>query len=410
MIRSLSRSLSTLAFALFSLLIMVSGVYAGGFTPPALEEFSAFRTADCGDPARWVESGRKLLQVHPQLVPAVVSRLEPFLDQSLKRELAQGQGVKPFDPAVDFNLVRATFKGLSCMGMALADQGRHSEALACIRSAVKLSIAVTRVSFGGPVSLINQMIGIAGINTSMLAVHRYIYQYAPDDQTIIALAREVDRLRKLKAPFAFSIEYEHKNMLKLIEHLKNDPSLIKRKKPLADSMVKQIKAYYDADVWKVFKKTMELSQQPFHQTDAGFKELKKEVDILIASTDVPWYKAWWDPAWAISRILVSICVPNFERAVHHDVRSDTLLAATGIAAGARLFQLRNRFWPETESDLPVISGLSYPADACSGQPWVFQRKGRGLRLYSTGWNRQDDGGKMEDKADDFNIFDAWGEK
>lgn len=401
-------------FRLLALLLLIlplifpSTLPADSFLPPSLTGIEVFRQYEYHDQEKWKRCGVQLLREHPTLPGWVRDSLEVTLDEVLKRPLVQDPDVEPLGPCTDFSLIRSACKGLGRLALALADAGRDDEARTCLRAGLKLAVAVGRTSFGGRVSLINQMVSMAGINATANESCRYLSRFAPNAAAVLDLVHCLERMRSLRAPLSFALEYEHGNMLRLMSNLHKDPSLLGPDYRLTEAMVRRIVEYYDGDVGPLFRRYSELSRQPYPEVAEKIRMLEDELNLLTSRTKIPWYQnlweSWWDPARAISRILIDIAVPNFGGAARYDRRTEALLAGSIVAAGCRLFHLEHGYWPMSLSELPVIEGLEYPADPVSGRPWIFQRKEKGVRLYSSGDNGRDDGGKTNDGADDILIL------
>ena len=82
--------------------------------------------------------------------------------------------------------------------------------------------------------------------------------------------------------------------------------------------------------------------------------------------------------------------PSFFAMAFH---SETSLRLARLACFLERYRIRNGRYPENLSDIPDLpSGLDQ--EIVVDRPFVYRREGDSYRLYSVGWNRTDEGGKL----------------
>ena len=117
------------------------------------------------------------------------------------------------------------------------------------------------------------------------------------------------------------------------------------------------------------------------------------------SEDVPWYfrlTGFWEGG-AYGTVFLK----------NAQLEAMFLAARTGLAC--RLYQSRNRSYPESLEVLVPDILPEVPIDPFTGKPFVYRREGEGFIVYSLGSNEKDDGGRstymitqlVMDKDDDW---------
>ncbi len=105
--------------------------------------------------------------------------------------------------------------------------------------------------------------------------------------------------------------------------------------------------------------------------------------------------SWWK-VWPFYRHLLSydalaaVCSPHSFCAV---LRSETNFRLARLACFLERYRIHNGHYPDNLKDLPDLPpGLDQ--EIMVDRPFVYRREGDSYRLYSVGWNRTDEGGKL----------------
>jgi hypothetical protein len=94
------------------------------------------------------------------------------------------------------------------------------------------------------------------------------------------------------------------------------------------------------------------------------------------------------------RILASIAVPNFLKAIQTTAHNQTIVNEAQIVCALERYKLANGYYPETLDALAPQFIEKIPHDIIGGQPLHYRRTDDGkFLLYSVGWNETDDGGQ-----------------
>jgi hypothetical protein len=86
--------------------------------------------------------------------------------------------------------------------------------------------------------------------------------------------------------------------------------------------------------------------------------------------------------------------PSVSGAVAKSARLQTYVDAARVACALERYRLANGQFPETLDVLASHLIGSVPNDVMDGQPLRYLRTANGYILYSIGWNKTDDGGKL----------------
>jgi hypothetical protein len=93
-------------------------------------------------------------------------------------------------------------------------------------------------------------------------------------------------------------------------------------------------------------------------------------------------------------ILALQLFPSVSGAVAKSARLQTYVDAARVACALERYRLANGQFPETLDVLASHLIGSVPNDVMDGQPLRYLRTANGYILYSIGWNKTDDGGKL----------------
>lgn len=104
------------------------------------------------------------------------------------------------------------------------------------------------------------------------------------------------------------------------------------------------------------------------------------------------------------RILASIAVPNFVKAIQTTVHNQTMVNEAQIVCALERYRLAHGEYPDTLDALAPQFIETLPHDIIGGQPLHYRRTDDGkFLLYSVGWNETDNGG--QDGGTDFTKGD-----
>jgi hypothetical protein len=97
-----------------------------------------------------------------------------------------------------------------------------------------------------------------------------------------------------------------------------------------------------------------------------------------------------------SGFLVRMLEPAMEKVAMAHLRDQTFLRAAQVAVASERFRIRHERWPQSPAELEK-SGLiaKAPADPYDGAPLRFRRWPQGVAAYGVGFDRTDDGGKID---------------
>jgi hypothetical protein len=91
--------------------------------------------------------------------------------------------------------------------------------------------------------------------------------------------------------------------------------------------------------------------------------------------------------------LVAIALPNYLKVMQTMARNQVLVDEARLACALERYRLANRQYPEALDALMPHFIEKPPHDLIGGKAFKYRRgDGEGYRLYSIGWNEQDDGG------------------
>jgi len=144
---------------------------------------------------------------------------------------------------------------------------------------------------------------------------------------------------------------------------------------LPDRTIKaEITAYYDgvADAAKL---------PPWRGLDAAEK---LQQTIAGKGGDAPEISEW--------NVFVRMVIPAVSRFAEQHVNSLAQLDALRIAVALRRYGVAHARWPERLENLEPAWLKNLPPDPFTGNPYNYERKGDGWRLWSVGRNRKDDRG------------------
>jgi hypothetical protein len=96
-------------------------------------------------------------------------------------------------------------------------------------------------------------------------------------------------------------------------------------------------------------------------------------------------------------LVLQILLPAIDKAIQSSDQWATDRAATEAMVAIERFRARTGAYPNALSDLLPAELASEPLDAWSGSALAYRREGEGYRLYSTGLDGKDDGGKADPK-------------
>lgn len=355
--------------------------------------------------ADWMDTCPQFLVAHPQTVGLVVQTLEPALDELLRQPLPSLEAAADLTPKPRLNSWRAAMIALSGLGMHLAGNRNWPEASACLRSSLKIAVALTRSDSGDTSGMLQQMVAFGGLNATLRAIHRVIQQWTETPEQVMDLVHATEQAWQLKAPYSFALNQEYRSTLGLIRSLTRDATILDSPEPFSSSTVERAIQYFEPDVREYFSRAEELSHHPWYRNREKWNRHSGDLREFQNGMEVSRFSAWWNPAWALSRRLIRAFILDFERAFRQHVRTDSLLAGTAVAGSARIHFLEHGKWPESLSQVKAVITTHLPTDPCTGKPWVWKLRNNQPLLYSVGWNGLDEEGADEDAdPDDFIIF------
>ena len=97
------------------------------------------------------------------------------------------------------------------------------------------------------------------------------------------------------------------------------------------------------------------------------------------------------------------CTTPIGKAVTRPAQTQTFVDAARVACALERYRLANGRLPEKLDALAPQFIDRIPNDVIDGQPLRYQQTGEGgYRLYSIGWNQQDDGGEIAWRSENQN--------
>jgi hypothetical protein len=366
---------------------------------PFLDLFSGIEIDYQKDHSLNLLSGYKILAANPQLVDQIMTTMIPALDKYLAAEIKQAEDADPIGKMVHLTHVRRVARILAALGIALAESGKEKETMLIFVAGLKLSAAMERAAFGGPVTLIGGMIGIAINNVICEALQYSVINYCKDAGLLQKMLRAMHSLENQFPPRNFVYHMEHQNMLAVIANLKNDPSMKEIAMAVKENQVAEVLKYYKEAVDPMYDKIKELIETPWYKAESLYQEYRTMEKQLQESAKPGFFSSLFNPSKAIAMTIVAIAVPNFGRAIEQVVKGKTLYQGSKILLLCKRYQLKHLKWPTTLKEVEILKGVPNRNDECSGKPFQIKNDGSRFILYSVGINRLDDGGTNQDELD-----------
>jgi hypothetical protein len=163
-------------------------------------------------------------------------------------------------------------------------------------------------------------------------------------------------------------------------------------KPLLKSEMFWLLRHYEDLIQRV--------KNPFYKIEDNYSLFDQDID---QDSKIPFY---YGPA----KLLFS----NYSGAIIREAALEALQNAAIAGLGCKLYYQRYGKYPEILSVLVPEILKEEPLDPITGQPLIYKANEKGFIVYSVGFNKKDDEGRMSrleksilDKDDDWSWKDNW---